>query len=153
MRIALPVIHATSDGAVGSFIAKLFAAKVRFSGSPLSDIRPDTITAAPRRRDLRPQLRTQRSRNARKAGAALSARVAKYARPQGLNLGARRRTCSASPDAETESSSRPRPPPAMPPTPPTDSKPRRSLSPRLFYGFDVASSSIPQSTFDYLASL
>jgi hypothetical protein len=33
MRIALPVIHATSDGAVGSFIAKLFAAKVRFSGS------------------------------------------------------------------------------------------------------------------------
>src|SRR4029077_15715861 len=88
-----------------------------------------------------------------KAGAALGSRVAKYVWQQGLNLGARRRTCSASPDAETASSSRPRSPPAVPPIPPTDSKPRRSLSPRVFDGFDVVSSSIPQSTFDYLASL
>jgi len=45
--IALPIVHATAYGAVSSFIAELFPAPVRFSGSALSYQLGGIITSAP----------------------------------------------------------------------------------------------------------
>ena len=47
MLIALPVVHATAYGAVSSFIAELFPANVRFSGSALSYQLGGIVTSAP----------------------------------------------------------------------------------------------------------
>ncbi|MEN0139644.1 MAG: MFS transporter [Rhodococcus sp. (in: high G+C Gram-positive bacteria)] len=45
--LALPIVHATSYGAVSSFIAELFPARVRFSGSALSYQLGGIVTSAP----------------------------------------------------------------------------------------------------------